>query len=116
MSTNKQHTLSPTAHGLLRSKEVGDQPGRGEAIEYHTECLAIGKEVGDRAGEGMAYGNLGSAYDSQRIFSKAIEYHTQCLTIEKYGRLGNEYQSQGAGNWHILHTTCRKERTRRTCV
>ena len=34
----------------------------------------MAKEVCDRAGEGMAYGNLGIAYQLQGDFSKAIEY------------------------------------------
>jgi len=38
---------------------------------------------GDRAGEGMAYGNLGSAYQWLEDFSKAIEYHMQHLAIAK---------------------------------
>jgi tetratricopeptide (TPR) repeat protein len=54
-----------------------------EAIEYHTQCLAIAEEVCDRAGEGRAYGNLGISYTSLGDFSKAIEYHTQCLAIAK---------------------------------
>jgi tetratricopeptide (TPR) repeat protein len=67
--------------------------------------LAIAKEVGDRAGEGMAYGNLGIAYQSQGDFSKAIKYYGQRLAIAKevgdragegraYANLGNAYQSQ----------------------
>ena len=64
------------------------------------------KKVGDRAGEGIAYGNLGIAYQSVGNFKQAIEYHHQGLSIAKevgdragegiaYGNLGNAYQSLG---------------------
>jgi hypothetical protein len=57
-------------------------------------------EVGDRAVEGGAYGNLGSACQSQGGYAKAIEYHAQDLAVAKevgdragegsaYGNLGN---------------------------
>ena len=76
----------------------------------------IAKEVGDRAGEGMAYGNLGIAFDSQGDFNKAIEYHTLDLAIAKevgdragegraYGNLGIAYQSQGDFNKAIEYLT-----------
>ena len=45
-----------------------------QAIECHTQHLAIAREVGDRAGEGRAYGGLGNAHDSLGDFSQAIEY------------------------------------------
>jgi tetratricopeptide (TPR) repeat protein len=54
-----------------------------QAIDYHTQHLAIAREVGDRAGEGGAYGNLGNAHDSMGDFSQAIAYYTQCLTIAR---------------------------------
>ena len=47
--------------------------------------LALAKEVGDRGGEGRAYGNLGSAYQSQRGFSKAIEYYTHLAIAKEVG-------------------------------
>jgi tetratricopeptide (TPR) repeat protein len=43
--------------------------------------LNICIEIGDRSGEGIAYGNLGNAYNSLGDFKKAIEYHTENLNI-----------------------------------
>jgi tetratricopeptide (TPR) repeat protein len=71
-------------------------------------------EVGDRAVEGGAYGNLGSARQSQGGYAKAIEYHAQDLAVVKevgdragegsaYGNLGNAYQSQGDFSKAIEH-------------
>ena len=70
-------------------------------IEYHGRVLAIAKEVGDRAGEGMAYGCLGIAYDSQGDFSKVIEHHAQDLAITKeVGDRAGEGRTQGnLGTW-----------------
>ena len=55
--------------------KVRSQGDFSKVIDYTIQDLAIVKEVGDRAGEGMAYANLGIAYDSQGDFSKDIEYH-----------------------------------------
>jgi hypothetical protein len=56
-------------------------------LQKYAQDLAIAKEVGDRAGggggDGIAYGNLGTANQSQGHFCTAIEYHTQCLVIAK---------------------------------
>ena len=70
--------------------------------------------MGDRAGEGVAYGNLGSAYGSQEDFSKAIKHHTQDLAIATevgnragesvaYANLGSAYGSQGDFSKAIKH-------------
>jgi tetratricopeptide (TPR) repeat protein len=95
-----------------------------KAIEYQTQHLAIAKEVGDRAGEGMAYGNLGNAYESQGDYAKAIEPQTQRLAIAKevgdragegmaYGNLGISYLSLGniskAIEYHGQHLAIAKE-------
>jgi tetratricopeptide (TPR) repeat protein len=84
----------------------------------------MAKEVGDRAGEGVAYGNLGNAYDSLWDYCKAIEYHGQHLAIAQevgdragegraYGNLGNAYRSQGgfskAIECHGQHLAIAKE-------
>ena len=39
--------------------------------------------AGDRVGEGMAYGNLGLAFDSLGQFEKAVEYHNKHVAIAK---------------------------------
>ena len=39
--------------------------------------------MGDKAGEGVAYGNLGNAYDSLGDFKTAIDYHEHSLKIAK---------------------------------
>jgi tetratricopeptide (TPR) repeat protein len=71
------------ATGRGRAGRTGTSASRiAKAIEYHTQHLAIAKEVGDRAGEGRAYGNLGSAYESQGDF-QGHQYHTQHLAIAK---------------------------------
>jgi hypothetical protein len=54
-----------------------------EAIQYHTQHLAIAKEVGDLAGVGRACRNFEIAYHSLGDFSKAIEHLTQHLAIVK---------------------------------
>jgi tetratricopeptide (TPR) repeat protein len=80
--------------------------GLSNTIKYQTQHLVIAKEVVDRAGEGMAYGNLGNVYHSQRAYAKAIEYHMQHLSIAKevvdragkgtaYGNLGIAHGSMG---------------------
>ncbi len=54
-----------------------------EAIEYDEWRLKMAKEVGDSASEGIAYGNLGSAYHRMGDFKTAIEYHERRLKIAK---------------------------------
>jgi tetratricopeptide (TPR) repeat protein len=75
-----------------------------QAIEHHTQDLAIAKEVGDRSGEGGAYGNLGNAYDSLVDFSQAIKHHTKHLSIAKEvsDRAGEGKAYGGLGNAHFL--------------
>ena len=79
-----------------------------------------------RAGEGMAYGNLGNAYDSLGDFAtrisrrgamqRIIEYHTRNLAIAKevgdragegraYGNLGNAYWFAGGLQPRLSSTT-----------
>ena len=64
--------------------------------------LSLAKELGDRAGEGIAYGNLGSAYHSLGKFQEALENFNKHLSIAKevgdragegiaYGNLGSAY-------------------------
>ena len=80
--------------------------------------------MGDRAGEGLAYANLGNAYQSLGNFKQARDYHNQDLTIAKkvkdragegraYANLGNVYQSLGnfeqAIEYHNQHLTIDKE-------
>ena len=77
-----------------------------KAIEYHEEDLKISIEIGDRAREGLAYGNLGIAYQSLGNFRKAIKYHEKLLQIaieigdgaregRAYGNLGIAYKLTG---------------------
>ena len=60
--------------------------------------------MGDRVGEGLAYGNLGYAYDNLGEWQKAIEYHERHLKISKevgdragegeaYFNLGNAFHN-----------------------
>ena len=86
--------------------------------------MKIAKEIGDRAGEGVAYVNLGSAYDSLGDYQKAIECDETGLKIAKeigdraregtaYGNLGNAYQSlndyQKASEYHEKYLKIAKE-------
>ena len=95
-----------------------------KAIECHEQNLKISKKAGDRAGEGIAYGNLGNAYNSLGHFQKAIEYHERHLKISKevgdragegkaYGNLGYAYNSLGhfqkAIEYHERHLKISKE-------
>ena len=62
--------------------------------------------MGDVSSEGMAYGNLGNAYNGLGDFQKAIHYHERCLEIARkvgdvssegitYGNLGIDYRGLG---------------------
>ena len=77
-----------------------------KAIEWHQQSLSIAKEIENKGVEGVAYTNLGSAYDSLGDYKKAIEFHQQSLSIAKmiedkgtegvaYINLGNAYRSLG---------------------
>ena len=74
-----------------------------QALEYHTQRLAIAKEVGDLAGEGRAYGNLSITYRSQGYFAKGLEYQTQGLAIVKEmgDRAGESTAYANLGTCHM---------------
>ena len=94
-----------------------------QAIDYHRQSLSIANELGQRHREGLAYGNLGNAYDGLGDFKQAIDYHKQALSIAKelgrrdigriYANLGNAYQCLGdfrqAIDYHQQHLRIAKE-------
>ena len=54
-----------------------------QAIDLHTQALAIARDIGDRQGEGAALGNLGLCYSSLGDYRQAIDLHTQALAIAR---------------------------------
>ena len=77
-----------------------------QAIEYHTQALAISQEIGDRGNEGANLGNLGNEYRHLGRAQEAIEYYKQALDISReigdrfnegnhLGNLGNAYADLG---------------------
>ena len=48
---------------------------------YHKKHLAIAQELGDKGGEGMAYGNIGNAYNDLGDYQLALDYHKKDLAI-----------------------------------
>ena len=54
-----------------------------QAIDLHTQALAIARESGNRDGESAALTNLGFCYLSLGDYRQAIDLHTQALTIAR---------------------------------
>ncbi|MFB7248569.1 tetratricopeptide repeat protein, partial [Streptomyces populi] len=81
-----------------------------EAIEAHTQDLAICREFGDRHREGQALNNLGGALYGVRRFEEAIEAHTQAATV--YRDLGDRH-GEGTARmaWAIAHNERRLRRS-----
>ena len=87
-----------------------------QAIDLHTQALAIARDIGDRRGEGGELGNLGICYYSLGEYRQAIDLHTQALAIARdigdrrgevadLGNLGNCHASLGEYQQAIhLHT------------
>ena len=53
------------------------------ALRFFKQHLRISKKVGDRIEEGIAYRNLGTAYQLQNEFELARIFHEACLEIAK---------------------------------
>ena len=53
------------------------------ALRFFEQHLRISKKVGDRIEEGIAYRNLGTAYQLQNEFELARIFHEACLEIAK---------------------------------
>ena len=77
-----------------------------EDINHYNKSLDIAKEQGDKAQEGLAYSNLGDAFQRLGDFKQAVNYHNQHLSIAKelgdrageggaYSNLGITYYSLG---------------------
>ena len=73
-----------------------------QAIDLHTQALAIARDTGDRQGEGAALGNLGLCHYSLGEYRQAIDLHTQALAIAR--DIGDR-QGEGTalGNLGICH-------------
>jgi tetratricopeptide (TPR) repeat protein len=54
-----------------------------QAIDLHTQALAIARDSGDRYGEGSALANLGNCHDSLGDYRQAIDLYTRRLTIAR---------------------------------
>ncbi|KAK3703343.1 hypothetical protein QZH41_001506 [Actinostola sp. cb2023] len=77
-----------------------------KAVEYHNKSLTLSQKLNNTHGQGVAYGNLGNTYRTQRKYEKAIKFHNKQLEIAQeigdtklesnaYRGLGIVYQSQG---------------------
>ena len=87
-----------------------------QAIDLHTQALAIARDTGNRRVEGSALGNLGNCHDSLGDYRQAIDLHTQALAIARdtgnrrveanaLGNLGNCHANLGDYRQAIdLHT------------
>ena len=54
-----------------------------QAIDLHTQALAIARDTGDRQGEGIAWATWGTATASLGDYRQAIDLHTQALAIAR---------------------------------
>ena len=54
-----------------------------QAIDLHTQALAIARDIGDRRGEGAALGNLGICHCRLGEYRQAIDLLTQALAIAR---------------------------------
>jgi CHAT domain-containing protein/tetratricopeptide (TPR) repeat protein len=54
-----------------------------EALDYHSQALALRRATGDRAGISQSLNNLGLAYRSQRDFAKARTAFEESLQIRR---------------------------------
>lgn len=54
-----------------------------QAIDLHSQALAIARETGDRLLEGIGLANLGSCHYCLGEFSQAIDLYTQALAIAR---------------------------------
>ena len=83
----------------LRHYYIGDYR---QAIDLHTQALAIARDTGDRRGESAALGNLGNCNASLGEYRRAIELHTQALDIARDigHRQGESSRLGGLGNCH----------------
>ena len=54
-----------------------------QAIDLHTQALAIARDIGDRQSEGDALGNLGNCHVDLGDYRQAIDLHTQALAIAR---------------------------------
>jgi tetratricopeptide (TPR) repeat protein len=76
-----------------------------QAVEHHSDALAICRETGDRRGEGRRLGNLGTACDQLGWKEQAIAHHSDALEISR--ELGDK-KAEGRnllniGNVHFNH-------------
>ena len=65
-----------------------------QAIDLHTQALAIARDIGNRHGEGDALGNLGLCHYSLGDYRQAIDLHTQALAIAR--DIGDRYGEANA--------------------
>ena len=79
--------------GLCRDS-LGDYR---QAIDLHTQALAIDRDTGDRWGEGAALGNLGNCRYRLGDYRQAIDLHTQTLAIAR--DTGNRQGEGAALGW-----------------
>ena len=95
-----------------------------QAIDLHTQALAIARDTGNRRVEGSALGNLGNCHESLGDYRQAIDLHTQALAIARdtgdrqgeanaLGNLGNCHYRLGDYRQAIdLHTQAPGHRPR----
>ena len=107
-STGRPSTCSPrrwpspatsaTAAARRRAGNLGNcHASLGEyrqAIDLHTQALAIARDIGDRRSEAAALGNLGNCHASLGEYRPAIDLHTQALAIAR--DIGDRYGEANA--------------------
>ena len=75
-----------------------------QAIDLHTQALAIARDIGNRQSESTHLGNLGLCHFSQGDYRQAIDLHTQALAIDR--DIGDRQgEGQDLGNLGICHVS-----------
>jgi len=76
-----------------------------QAIDLHTQAIAITRDTGDRKGESSELGNLGACYYSLGDYRQAIDLHTQGIAIARdtgdRQLVGNELASLGLCHYRL---------------
>jgi tetratricopeptide (TPR) repeat protein len=73
-----------------------------QAIDLHTQALAIDRDTGDRRGEGIDLGNLGICHHCLGDYRQAIDLYTQALAIACDTR-NRQGESASLDNLGICH-------------
>jgi tetratricopeptide (TPR) repeat protein len=75
-----------------------------QAIDLHTQALAIYRDTGDRQGEGAVLGNLGICQYRLGDYRRAMDLHTQSLAIAR-DTGDRQLEATELGNLGICHAS-----------